>query len=148
MWEFRGKCRTTGIESKSFECVVHDSAASPKFNIKIIYAKSVGYTDFINMVALSRWWLPKTVFRFFLSGFLRICIQSLEKNAKRSKKMFSSIWILKNAEFHADFKSVEKVKKIYQKKLLAKTWQKYALFPLKLMFVKLVLLVTFLVAVF
>ncbi len=33
---------------------------------------------------------------------------------------------------------------MYQKKLFAKMWQKYALFPLLLMFVKLVLLTTFL----
>ncbi len=53
--ENSGVNRQTGIELKSFECVVHDStAASPKFNIKIIYAKSVGYNDFNNMVALSR----------------------------------------------------------------------------------------------
>ncbi len=43
-----------------------------------------------------------------------------------------------------DFESVEKVlNKCTQKKLLAKTWRKYALFSLLIMFVKLVLLVTF-----
>jgi hypothetical protein len=57
-----------------------------------------------------------------LSGFLRICIQTLEKMLIGAKKMFSSIWVSKNAEFHADFKSVEKVfKKYTTKKLLAKT---------------------------
>jgi hypothetical protein len=50
---------------------------------------------------------------------------------------------IKNAEFHADFKSFEKVFKNVQKKLLAKMWRKYALFPLLLMFIKLVLLITF-----
>ncbi len=50
----------------------------------------------------------------------------------------------KNAEFHADFESVEKVfKKFTKKKLLAKMWWKNALFSLLLMFVKLVLLITF-----
>jgi hypothetical protein len=34
---------------------------------------------------------------------------------------------------------------MYQKKLLAQTWQKYVLFPLLLMFIKLVLLIAFLV---
>ncbi len=52
--------------------------------------------------------------------------------------------VSKNAEFHADFKSVEKVlKKCTKKKLWAKTWRKNALFSLLLMFVKLVLLITF-----
>jgi hypothetical protein len=37
---------------------------------------------------------------------------------------------LKNAKFHADFKSVEKMVKNVQKKVLAKTRGKYALFPL------------------
>jgi hypothetical protein len=42
----------------------------------------------------------------------------------RAKKKFpfkNSIWLSKTAEFHADFKSVEKVFKNIQKKLLAKT---------------------------
>jgi hypothetical protein len=65
-----------------------------------------------------------------LSRFLRICSQSLKKVLiwplqnfflKKSKK------VSKNAEFHADFKSVEKVlKKCTKKKLLAKTWRKNA----------------------
>ncbi len=55
----------------------------------------------------------------------------------------------KNAESHADFESNEKVlKKCTKKKLLAKTWRKNALFSLLLMFVKLVLLITFLCAFF
>ncbi len=50
----------------------------------------------------------------------------------------------KNAEFYADFESIGKVlKKCTQKKLVAKTWRKNALFYLLLMFVKLVLLITF-----
>ncbi len=53
---------------------------------------------------------------------------------------------VKNAEFHADLKSVEKVLiKCTNMKLFAEVRQKYALFPLLLMFVKLVLLITFLV---
>jgi hypothetical protein len=57
--------------------------------------------------------------------------------------------VSKNAEFHADFKSIEKVlKKCTKKKLLAKTWRKNALFSLLLMFVKLVLLITFFGAFF
>jgi hypothetical protein len=38
-----------------------------------------------------------------------ICIQSLEKMLKGAKRKFflkNSIWALKNAEFHADFKFV------------------------------------------
>ncbi len=59
------------------------------------------------------------------------------------------IWVSKNAEFHTDFESVENVlKKCTKKKLLAKTWRKYALFSLLLMFVKLDLLITFLGALF
>ncbi len=64
-----------------------------------------------------------------------------------AKKFFffkNSIWVSKNAEFHADFEYVKKgLKKCTKKKLLAKTWRKYALFSLLLMFVKLVLLITF-----
>jgi hypothetical protein len=57
----------------------------------------------------------------------------------------NSIWVSKTA----DFESVEKVlKKCSKKKLLAKTWRKYALFSLLLMFVKLVLLVPILCAFF
>ncbi len=56
---------------------------------------------------------------------------------------------IKNAEFHADFESVEKVlKKCTEKKLLAKTWRKNSLFSILLMFVKLVLLITFFGAIF
>ncbi len=55
----------------------------------------------------------------FLSRFLRVWLQSLKKVLnfflKKSKKES------KNAEFHADFESVEKVvKKCTQKKLKAK----------------------------
>jgi hypothetical protein len=43
---------------------------------------------------------------------------------RAKKNLFSknSIWVSKNAEFHADFESVEKdLKKCTNKKLLAKT---------------------------
>jgi hypothetical protein len=57
--------------------------------------------------------------------------------------------VSKNADFHADFESVEKVlKKCFKKKLLAKTWRKNAIFSLLLMFVKLVLLITFFGCIF
>ncbi len=56
---------------------------------------------------------------------------------------------VKNAEFYADFESVEKVlKECTKKKLLAKRWRKNALFSLLLMFVKLVLLITFFWCIF
>jgi hypothetical protein len=56
---------------------------------------------------------------------------------------------LKNAEFHADFESVEKVvEKTHQKRLLAKMCRKYALFSLLLVFVNLVLFITFFGAFF
>ncbi len=70
----------------------------------------------------------------------------VKKNGNKSKKKFSSqiqYGYQKTQKFHADFKSVEKIIKMYKKKLLAKTWRKYELFPLLLMFVKLVLLITF-----
>ncbi len=59
----------------------------------------------------------------FLSR-LRHSNQSVQKVVIREKKILdkNSIWVSKNAEFHADFESVEKVlKKCTQKKLLAKT---------------------------
>ncbi len=42
-----------------------------------------------------------------MSRFLRICNQSLQKVLKRAKKNLykNSIWVSKNAEFHADFES-------------------------------------------
>jgi hypothetical protein len=42
---------------------------------------------------------------------VRICIQSLEKNANKHKKISlkNQNGYLKNAEFHSDLKSVEKV---------------------------------------
>ena len=59
-----------------------------------------------------------------MSRFLRICNQSLQKVLIRAKKIFvikNSIWVLKNAEFLADFESVEKVwKKMHNKKVISK----------------------------
>ena len=87
-----------------------------------------------------------------LSRFLRIWLQSLKNILKWPLKNFfwkKSKKVSKNAEFHADFESVEKVlKKCTKKKLLAKTWRKNALFSLLLMFVKLVLLITFFWCIF
>jgi hypothetical protein len=48
-----------------------------------------------------------------------MCNQSLQKVLMRSKKCFflkNSIWVSKNAEFHVDFESVEKVLKKCTKK--------------------------------
>ncbi len=68
------------------------------------------------------------------------------KSANKSKKKFlfkNSTWVSKNAEFHADFESVERVLKMCAiKKLLAKCDGKMPFFTL-LMFVKLFLLITF-----
>ncbi len=86
-----------------------------------------------------------------MSRFLRMCNQILQKVLKRALQIFfikNSIWVSEYAEFHADFESVETVfEKMYQKKFIAKTWRKY-LFSLLLMFVKLVLLITFFRGIF
>jgi len=50
--------------------------------------------------------------------FLHVWLQSLKKYKYDLKKIKK---VSKNAEFRADFKSVESFKKMYQKKLLAKT---------------------------
>jgi hypothetical protein len=71
----------------------------------------------------------------------------LRKKANKSqKKNFfkNSIWCPKQG-IYADFKSVEKFLKNVPKKLLAKMLRKNALFPLLVIFVKLVLLITFFV---
>ncbi len=105
------------------------------------------------------WWLPNEILRHihkkrfsvFLSCFLRICNQSLQKVLVRAKQDFSlknSIWVSKNAEFHADFESIKKVLKKCTIKLLAKMWRKKALFHFLLMFVKLFLLITFFWCIF
>jgi len=64
-------------------------------------------------------------FSVFLSRFLRICNQSLQKVLIRSTNFFllkNSIWVTKSAEFHTDFESVEKsFEKMHQKKVFAKT---------------------------
>ncbi len=121
---------------------------------------TLGYNDFNNLVMQTLWWLPNKILRHihkkrfsvFLSRFLRICNQSVQKVLIRANIFIlfkNSMWVSKNAEFHADFESVEKVlKKWTPKKLLAKTWRKYALFSLLIMFVKLVLLVTFFWCIF
>ncbi len=69
-----------------------------------------------------------------MSRFLRICNQSLQKVLLGAKQIFSLknwMWVSKNAEFHADFESVEKVlRKCTIKKLLAKMWRKKPFFSL------------------
>ncbi len=73
----------------------------------------------------------QNMFFDFLSRFLRVRLQNLQKVLIRPKKNFcwkKSEKISKNAEFCADFESVKKVEKMYQKKLWAKkvrrTWVK------------------------
>jgi hypothetical protein len=82
-----------------------------------------------------------------LSRFLRICNQSFKKVLIRAKKNFfpkNSIMGIKKRRISRWFRICwKRFEKMHQKKLLAKTWQKYALFSLLLMFVKLVLLITF-----
>ncbi len=89
-------------------------------------------------------WKSKThlqnTFFDFLSRFLRVRLQSLQKVQIWPKKIFlckKSENTSKNSEFHADFESIEKVvKKCAKKKVLAKkfwrTWvknEKRAFFP-------------------
>jgi hypothetical protein len=64
----------------------------------------------------------KKGFPVFLRRLVRLCIQSLEKIKILANKFVfkNSLWLSKNAEFHADFKSIEKVLKNVQKKLLTK----------------------------
>jgi hypothetical protein len=74
---------------------------------------------------------------------MRICNQSLEKNANKPKQIFLqkfNMGIKISSWFQIRWKIFLKN---VQKKLLAKTWQKYTLFSLLLIFVKLVLLITF-----
>jgi hypothetical protein len=64
----------------------------------------------------------KKVIRY-LSRLMRICIQSVEKMLIRAKKIVffkNSIWVSKNAEFYADYKSVEKVLDKCTKKVISK----------------------------
>jgi hypothetical protein len=53
-----------------------------------------------------------------------MCNQSLQKVLKRAKNFFiffkNSIWVSKNAEFHADNEAVEKVMKNAPKKFISK----------------------------
>ena len=53
---------------------------------------------------------------------------------------FKVIKDIKKAEFHADFKSVEKVLKKYIKKVISKNVMEICAFPLLLIFLNLVLL--------
>jgi hypothetical protein len=88
----------------------------------------------------------------FLSRFLRIWLQSLQKVLIWPQKFFfskNSIWVSKNAEFHADFESVEKVvkkctKKTLQAKQVWQTWVKVKKVHISVTF----LLITFFVYFF
>ncbi len=61
--------------------------------------------------------IHKKTFSVFLSRFVRVWLQSLQKVLIRAKQLFS-FRNSKNAEFHADFESVEKVlKKCTKRKL-------------------------------
>ena len=52
-------------------------------------------------------------FSLFLSRFMRVKLQNFEKVLKRATKFFfkNRLRVSKNAEFYAEFKSVEKVAK-------------------------------------
>jgi hypothetical protein len=101
------------------------------------------------------WWLPNKILRHihkkrfsvFFCRFLRICNQSVQKKLIRANTIFllkNSIWVSKNAEFHADFKSAEKsFEKMNPKKVISKNLTEICTFSLLHMFVKLVLIVTF-----
>jgi hypothetical protein len=85
------------------------------------------------------------------SRFLRICNHSLQKVQIRAKKIIllkNSIWVSKNAEFHADFESVVKVLKKCTKKVIGKNMTEICAFSHLIMFVRLVLLITFFGATF
>ncbi len=86
----------------------------------------------------------KNGFPFFWTSCAHL-LSKFRKNADKSKKIVfskNSLWVSKNTEFHADFKFIGKVYKKCTKKSLANMWWNYALFPLLLMFVKLVFLIT------
>ncbi len=59
---------------------------------------------------------------FFFSRFSRVWLQSFQKVLKWHKFFFQSKKILKNAEFYADFESVENVVKNAHKKVISKVW--------------------------
>ncbi len=95
--------------------------------------------------------IHKKDFPFFWAVSCSFAIKVYKKCQQEQKLFLSkySMWVSKNPECHTDFESVEKVlKKCTNKKLLAKMWWTYALFTLLLMFVKLVLLITFFGAFF
>ncbi len=97
---------------------------------------------------------PHLLYTFFdfLSGFLRVWLQSSKKVLiwpKKKKFLKNSKKVSKDAKFHADSKSVEKVgKQCTQKKLQAKqiwrTWAKVKKVHISVTF----LLITFLVHFF
>ncbi len=150
----RGGQRVPCLHASGYDtnsCILHAKVCSVHC--------ALGYNDFNNLVMQTLWWLPNKILRHihkkdfpFFEPFPAYLQSKCTKSANKRQKYFfykNSIWVSKNAEFHADFESVEKVLiKWTQKKLLEKTWRKYALFSLLLMFVKLVLLVTFFCAFF
>jgi hypothetical protein len=115
-----------------------------------MYAQ-IGYNDFNNLVMQTLWWLPNKILRHihkkisvFLSRFLRICNQSIQKVLKSAnnmciKKRRISRW------FRIRCKSFEKMN---PKKVISKNVKEICTFSLLLMFVKLVLLVTFFWCIF
>ncbi len=62
----------------------------------------------------------KTHLLNFWRRFLRVWLQSLKKVLNMTNIFFIIKKGIKNAVFHADLKSIEKVKKIHQKKLKVK----------------------------
>ncbi len=73
-------------------------------------------THTVYKILFSLFWAVSSVFDFSANMIQK---HYFFKNAVR---------VSKNAEFDADFESVEKLKNFYTKKLLSKSWRKYALF--------------------
>ncbi len=114
---------------------------------------TIGYNNFKNLVMQTLWWLPNKIlkhirkkrFFLFLEQFPAHLQSKFTKSANKRKNFFykNNMGIKKgriSRWFRIRWKSF---RKMHQKKLLTKTWRKYALFSLLFMFVKLVLLITF-----
>ncbi len=94
----------------------------------------LGYNNINNLVLPGRWWLQYFIlihiyeksFPFF-SAVSSAFAFKVEKSAKITPTFLSllnAIWVSINAEFDADFESIEKVEKqIMRKKLSTKKWQ-------------------------
>ncbi len=85
---------------------------------------TLGYNDFNNLVMQTLWWMPNKIVRHIHKKNVS---RFFEQNFTLISNPLKKLW--KNAP----------------KKLLAKTWRKYALFSLLLVFVQLVFLIAFLV---